>query len=85
MVRHAMLWETRASWDKVPASGSGRETDAKKKVVRMSDELLLNELNLNIAHWEQRRDAEALCRLDGCLSDDLVFRRADRTIVDKAA
>jgi len=51
----------------------------------MSDELLLNELNLNIAHWEQRRDAEALCRLDGCLSDDLVFRRADRTIVDKAA
>ncbi len=50
----------------------------------MTDESHLAELNIDIARWEQRRDDDAISKLDGCLSDDLVFRRADRTIVDKA-
>lgn len=52
--------------------------------VNMTDELLLAELNNDIAQWEQRRDEDAIRELDACLSEELVFRRADRTIVDKA-
>ena len=51
----------------------------------MTDESMLTELNLNIAQWEQHRDENAIRQLDGCLSEELVFRRADRTIVDKTA
>jgi Domain of unknown function (DUF4440) len=51
----------------------------------MTDQSTLTELNIDIAQWEQRRDEDAIQRLDGCLSEELVFRRADRTIVDKAA
>jgi uncharacterized protein DUF4440 len=42
-------------------------------------------LNTNIAAWEQARDAVSIARLDECLSPDLVFRRADGRVVDKAA
>jgi hypothetical protein len=51
----------------------------------MSDESQLRELNIQIAQWEQQRDKDAIGQLDRCLSDGLIFRRADRTIVDKAA
>lgn len=44
---------------------------------------VLTTLNTDIAAWEQRRDAEAIGRLDECLSPDLVFRKADRTVVRK--
>ncbi len=43
----------------------------------------LVELNLAIAEWEQRRDAAAKEKLNDCLSPDLIFRRADRAVVDK--
>ncbi len=45
----------------------------------------LESLNRNVAEWEQRRDAEAKQELDACLSADLVFRRADGTVVGKPA
>ena len=51
----------------------------------MSDESKLSELNTNIAQWEQQRDEEGVRQLDGCLSTALLFRRADRSVVDKAA
>ena len=51
----------------------------------MTDEQRLTELNITLAEWEQRRDEDAIQCLDKCLSHDLVFRRADRTFVGKAA
>jgi hypothetical protein len=42
-------------------------------------------LNIDVATWEQTRDAASIARLDDCLSRDLVFRRADRRVVDKEA
>jgi hypothetical protein len=45
----------------------------------------LVELNVKIAEWEQRRDKDAVKRLDESLSSELVFRRADRTVVSKKA
>jgi hypothetical protein len=50
----------------------------------MSDEAQLIQLNRDIAHWEQQRDDEAIRKLDRCLAETLVFRRADRSVVDKA-
>ena len=47
--------------------------------------LELEELNRQLADWEQRRDAEARRRLDECLSAELLFRRADRSVVNKTA
>src|SRR6266699_1984297 len=43
----------------------------------------LKDLNMKIASWEQVRDADAIQCLDSYLSDHLIFRRADRTVVDK--
>jgi hypothetical protein len=51
----------------------------------MSDQSRLTELNIQIAQWEQQRDKDAIGQLALCLSDTLIFRRADRTTVDKAA
>lgn len=50
----------------------------------MTEEARLAQLNDDIAQWEQRRDEDAIRELDACLSDGLLFRRADRTVVDKA-
>ena len=47
------------------------------------DMTLLRSINLDIAAWEQTRDSEAIRRLDGLLSPQLLFRRADRTVVGK--
>ena len=44
---------------------------------------LLRSINLDIANWEQQRDAEAIDKLDGILSPQLLFRRADKTVVGK--
>ena len=40
-------------------------------------------LNVNIADWEQRRDAESIRKLDEVMAQSLMFRRADGTVVDK--
>ena len=40
-------------------------------------------LNVNIAEWEQQRDAESVRKLDEVLSPALIFRRANGTVVDK--
>ena len=50
-----------------------------------SDEARLTELNVQIAEWEQRRDADGIAQLNKCLSAELVFRRADGSIVGKDA
>jgi len=42
-------------------------------------------LNLDIPRWEQLRDDDAIARLDEVLSKELMFRRADGSVVDKAA
>ena len=44
---------------------------------------LLTELNINIAEWEQRRDAACIEKLAGVLSPSLIFRRADGSVADK--
>lgn len=44
---------------------------------------LLRSINLDIANWEQQRDAEAIGKLDGILSPQISFRRADKTVVGK--
>jgi hypothetical protein len=43
----------------------------------------LDVLNTSIAEWEQRRDAAAIKSLDETLSPELLFRRADGTVVGK--
>jgi len=48
----------------------------------MSDEAL-RELNNEITQWEQMRDDKAIKALDRFLSRDLLFRRANRTVVNK--
>ena len=48
-----------------------------------SDEDPLKRTNLSIAAWEQERDAEAIRKLDEILSPELMFRRADKTVVGK--
>lgn len=45
----------------------------------------LTTLNLNIADWEQWRDAGSIAKLDAVLSPALMFRRADGSVVDKDA
>jgi hypothetical protein len=49
----------------------------------VSDEDQLQRLNLSIADWEQKRDKEAIAKLDEILSPDLLFRRANKTVVGK--
>jgi hypothetical protein len=44
---------------------------------------LLRSINLDIAKWEQQRDAEAINKLDGILSPQILFRRADKSVVGK--
>jgi ketosteroid isomerase-like protein len=48
-----------------------------------SDDDQLERTNSSIADWEQKRDADAIARLDEVLSPDLVFRRANKTVVGK--
>ena len=48
-----------------------------------SDEDRLERTNLSIADWEQKRDADSIQKLDEILSPELVFRRADKTVVGK--
>jgi hypothetical protein len=52
-------------------------------MLNTSDEDQLKRTNLSIADWEQKRDAEAIQKLDAIISPQLVFRRADRTVVGK--
>jgi hypothetical protein len=47
------------------------------------DTKLLRSINLDVATWEQARDAEARGKLDELLSPQLLFRRADGTVVGK--
>jgi hypothetical protein len=49
-----------------------------------SDQDQLRQINLGIAAWEQKRDEAAIAKLDQILSPQLVFRRADGTVVGKA-
>jgi hypothetical protein len=51
----------------------------------MSDEAQLIQLNMDIAQWEQQRDEGAIRKLDRYLAETLLFRRADRSVVDKAS
>ena len=39
--------------------------------------------NLSLATWEQQRDEYAIERLDAVISPDLLFRRANGTVVGK--
>src|SRR5262249_38771400 len=48
-----------------------------------SDERELIDLNINLVIWEQRRNNNDRASLNQYLSSELVFRRADKTIVDK--
>lgn len=48
-----------------------------------SDDDQLRRINLSIACWEQERDVRAIEQLDDVISPELVFRRADKTIVGK--
>lgn len=41
-------------------------------------------LNQDIARWEQSRDEQDIAELNRILSPTLIFRRADRKVVDKA-
>jgi len=45
----------------------------------------LIQLNIDIAEWEQKRDAASIERLDRYLSPELVFLRADGSVVGKDA
>jgi hypothetical protein len=47
------------------------------------DTSLLRGINLEIGGWEQARDAAAIGKLDGILSSQLLFRRADGSVVGK--
>jgi len=49
----------------------------------VNDEDQLERINSSIADWEQKRDADAAAKLDEILSPELLFRRADETIVGK--
>jgi hypothetical protein len=44
----------------------------------------LIQLNHSIAELEQRRDPGAIARLDALIAPELIFRRADGTVVGKA-
>ena len=48
-----------------------------------SDEIFLHRVNRELADWEQARDAKAVRKLDELLSPDLLFRRADKSVVGK--
>ena len=48
-----------------------------------SDRDRLERINSSIGTWEQERDAEAIEKLDVLLSPELLFRRADGSIVGK--
>jgi hypothetical protein len=47
------------------------------------DTSLLRSINVDIANWEQERDVEAIGKLDEILSPQILFRRADKTVVGK--
>jgi len=48
-----------------------------------SDRDRLKQINSSIGTWEQERDAEAIEKLEDLLSPELLFRRADGSIVGK--
>jgi hypothetical protein len=48
-----------------------------------SDESLLRNINRDLTDWEQARDTQAVRKLDELLSPDLLFRRADKSVVGK--
>ena len=48
-----------------------------------SDKDQLKRINLNIADWEQKRDTEAIQMLGTIISQQFLFRRADKTVVGK--
>ena len=48
-----------------------------------SDESLLRSVNRELTGWEQARDTQAVRKLDEFLSPDLLFRRADKSVVGK--
>ena len=45
----------------------------------------LTRLNVDLVRWEQDREPSDVEQLSGCLSPDLVFRRADGRVVGKEA
>jgi hypothetical protein len=51
--------------------------------MQRNDENHLHRINASIAVWEQQRDQEAITKLDEILSPDLLFRRADKTVIGK--
>jgi hypothetical protein len=52
-------------------------------VMNTSDVDQLTRINSSIAAWEQTRDEQAFRQLDEIVSPNLVFRRADKTVVRK--
>lgn len=52
-------------------------------MVQMDDAGTLETINSELADWEQARDEKAFRNLDELLSPDLLFHRADRTVVGK--
>ena len=48
-----------------------------------SDRDRLEQINSSIGTWEQERGSEAIEKLDELLSSELLFRRADGTVVGK--
>jgi len=49
-----------------------------------TDEEQLKRTNMSIALWEQQRDEDSIKHLDRVLSANLVFRRANKSVVGKA-
>jgi hypothetical protein len=47
------------------------------------DDTLLQSINRELADWEQARDTNAVRKLDELLSPNLLFRRADKSVVGK--
>jgi ketosteroid isomerase-like protein len=47
------------------------------------DDDQLESINASIADWEQTRDEGTIRKLDEILSPDLLFRRADKSVIGK--
>ena len=50
---------------------------------KSDDTAHLRSINVDMVAWEQARDAEAIRKLDELLSPQIVFRRADKSVVGK--
>jgi uncharacterized protein DUF4440 len=48
------------------------------------DATVLEAINTSLPAWEQRRDPESVRHLEDVISTDLIFRRADKSIVGRA-